>query len=366
MQTVLLILKKHLPTLLRLLPLLAFLVPMMLLYLLNPADSLLHPVDPTRDFTARESFELMWKGRTFQVFFVWLIALELILDWEKLQTCEIATLFSFRTLTVAIALLLPTIYMIVSNYAGLNTGIADFALQNNVHRWNLMPLAIEYLVYAIFYCLMVFLAFGLKGLKIFSVPLFFLVAVGALYAIDNSYPYGQFTLFQFLVPTTTTLAAGVLNFMGYNTTLTTQTDLLRGTLPLLTATDPNNPIRSATYAVAWPCAGVESLLIFTVVVLLFLKRMPISWKAKTGYFAIGAAVTYLINILRIVAIFIIGVNGQDVHSFHFYYGPLYSIAWIVAYPLIILGSQSLWCKLKKNKNTWALPMTPQPLQPNPA
>ena len=227
-----------------------------------------------------------------------------------------------------------------------------------------MPLAIEYLVYTAFYCLMVFLLLGFKGLKSFSVPLFFLVAVGALYAIDNIYPYGQFTLFQFLVPTTTALAAGILNFMGYTTTLTTETDAVRGTLPLLTAVDPTNPARSATFAVAWPCAGIESLLIFTVVVLLFLKRMNVSWKAKVGYFAVGAAVTYLINILRIVAIFLIGMNGQDVQPFHFYYGPLYSIAWIAAYPLIILMSQSIWRKLEKTNSA---PLTePQPLQPNPA
>ena len=363
MQSVLVTLKKHLPTLLRLSPLLAFLVPMLLLYLLNPVDSLLNPDNPSFPFTVRESFEVMWKGRTFQLFFVWLIALELILDWEKLQTHKINRLFSVRTLAFAVVLVLPTVYMFASNYAGLNNSLADFALQSNVHRWNLMPLAIEYLVYTAFYCLMVFLLLGFKGLKSFSVPLFFLVAVGALYAIDNSYPYGQFTLFQFLVPTTTALAAGILNLMGYTTILTTQTEAIQGTLPLLTATDPNNPIKSATFAVAWPCAGIESILIFTVVVLLFLKRMPVSWKAKVGYFAVGAAVIYLINILRIVAIFLIGIDGQDVQPFHFYYGPLYSIAWIVAYPLIILGSQSLWRKLK-NRRT--LPMGSQPPQPNPA
>jgi exosortase/archaeosortase family protein len=291
--------------------------------------------------------------------------LELILDWEKLQTYKINRLFSVRTVAFALALFLPTVYMFTSNYAGLNTSLADFALQSNVHRWNLIPLAIEYLVYATFYFIIVFLLLGFKGLKAFSVSLLFLVAVGALYAIDNIYPYGQFTLFQFLVPTTTALAAGILNLMGYTTILTTQTEAIQGTLPLLTATDPNNPIKSATFAVAWPCAGIESILIFTVVVLLFLKRMPVSWKAKVGYFAVGAAVIYLINILRIVAIFLIGIDGQDVQPFHFYYGPLYSIAWIATYPLIILGSQSLWHKLK-NKTRAASLMKPQPPQPNPA
>jgi len=346
MQKVLSILKEHTSTLLKLLPLLAFAVPLIWLYYLHPG-----------------SFELMWKGRTFQLFFIWLIALELILDWEKLQTTKITKLFSARTFAFIAALVLPTIYVWVSNYLGLNAAITDVARQSGVQWWDLMALAIEYLVFSIFYCLIVLLPFGAKGLRTFSVPLFFLIAVGLLYTIDNLYPYGQFTLFQFLVPTTTTLAAAVLNLMGYNTTLITQTDPLQGTLPLLTATDPNNPVRTATFAVAWPCAGIESLLIFTVVTLLFLKRMSISWKAKVGYFAVGAAVTYFINILRIVAIFLIGMNGQDITSFHFYYGPLYSIAWIVAYPLIILGSQSLWRRLK-NSRTCSTEL--QPLQPNPA
>jgi len=349
MQNILSILKKHANTLLRLLPLLAFAVPLLWLYYLHPA-----------------SFELMWKGRTFQLFFIWLIALELILDWENLQTSKITKPFSPRTAAFIAALALPTIYVWISNYLGLNAIITDAARQSGVQWWDLMALAIEYLVFALLYCLIVLLPFGVKGLKSFSVPLFFLLAVGALYTIDNLYPYGQFAPFQFLVPTTTTLAAAVLNLMGYNTTLTTQTDPIQGTLPLLTATDPNNPMRSATFAVAWPCAGIESLLIFTVVTLLFLKRMPISWKAKIGYFAIGAAVTYLINILRIVTIFTTGMNGQDVTPFHFYYGPLYSITWITAYPLIILGSQSLWRKLTKSKTSATLPREPQPPQPNPA
>jgi hypothetical protein len=44
------------------------------------------------------------------------------------------------------------------------------------------------------------------------------------------------------------------------------------------------------------------------------------------------------------------MNGEDVNLFHFYYGPLYSVAWIVSYPLIILGSQSLWHKVANRNN----------------
>lgn len=332
MQTILSILKEHADTLMKLLPLLAFAVPLFWLYFLDPG-----------------SFESMWKGRTFQLFFIWLIALELILDWENLQTNKINKPLSARSFAFTIALLLPTVYVVVSNYFGLNTVIADSARQSGVQWADSMPLSTEYLVFAVLFCLMVLLYFGKKGLMSFSVPAFFLGIVGTLYTIDNVYPYGQFAPFQLLVPTTATLAAKTLSLMGYNTSLIIKQDPSSGNMPNLTAWDPNNPSRSATFDIAWPCAGIESLLIFTVVVLLFLKRMPISWKAKIGYFAVGATVTYLINVMRIVTIFTIGMNGENVGLFHFFYGPLYSIAWIVSYPLIILGSQSLWHKITNKK-----------------
>ena len=342
MQSLLPFLKKHENALLKLLPLVAFALPLLWLYLLDEG-----------------SFELMWKGRTFQIFFVWLIVLELILGWESIQPTHTTKLFSAKTLAFIAALLLPTIYVILANYLGLNTAISEASRQSGVVWWDSMTLSTEYLVFTALFCIIVYLQFGKKGLKDFSVPAVFLCIVGALYTIDNVFPYWQFTPFQLLVPTAANLAASMLNLMGYQTSLNAA-----GTMPRLTATNPLNPMQTATFDIAWPCAGIESLLIFTVVVLLFLKRMQISWKAKLCYFAAGVAVTYSINILRIVTIFTIGMNEGDVQLFHFYYGPLYSITWIVSYPLVILGSQILWRKIAKKYAP--PPKKTQPLQPNPA
>ena len=342
MQSLLPFLKKHENALLKLLPLVAFALPLLWLYLLDAG-----------------SFELMWKGRTFQIFFVWLIVLELILGWESIQPTHTTKLFSAKTLAFIAALLLPTIYVILANYLGLNTAISEASRQSGVVWWDSMTLSTEYLVFTALFCIIVYLQFGKKGLKDFSVPAVFLCIVGVLYTIDNVFPYWQFTPFQLLVPTAANLAASMLNLMGYQTSLNAA-----GTMPRLTATNPLNPMQTATFDIAWPCAGIESLLIFTVVVLLFLKRMQISWKVKLCYFAAGVAVTYSINILRIVTIFTIGMNEGDVQLFHFYYGPLYSITWIVSYPLEILGSQILWRKIA-SKNAPPTKKS-QPPQPNPA
>jgi len=329
--------------LIKILPLAAFIAPMVLLFLLNP-------VDPFLKLSAQDSFQLMWKGRTFQLFFVWLVALELMLSWE---TIKLRISKHNRTLVLfyLIGFLLPSLYIIAENYFGFNNVIANWASQSEVAFFDSMPLAVEYLVFALFFCFITLSTFGRKGLKIFVLPALFVSLVGALYTIDNVFPYGQFTPFQLLVPTTALLASGVLGIIGYNTVSGTENGM-----PTLQA---SGSLGTAKFAIAWPCAGVESLLIFTAVTLLFLKRMPVSWKAKLGFFAFGAAITYLINVLRIAVIFTIGMqygaSSDQVQMFHFYYGPLYAMAWIVSYPLILLGSHWLWTRTRTPQPT---PLTP--------
>jgi thaumarchaeosortase len=313
----------------KLLPLFAFMVPLVLLYFLNPG-----------------SFELMWKGRTFQLFFIWLVALEFILSWEAIKI-EINKLNKVRTIGFALVLLLPTLYVVSENYFGLNAAVISWSFQSGIPFSESMPLAIEYLVFSLLFCLVVLISFGKKGLTGFVLPALFVGLVGVLYTIDNVFPYGQFTPFQLLVPTTASFAASILSLMGNTAVL--GTDVVTG-MPLLHVT---GPLGSAQFTIAWPCAGIESLLIFTAVALLFLKRMNVSWKAKVAFFALGAVVTYSINVLRIVTLFSLGmqfgVESQQVQAFHFYYGPLYAMAWIISYPLIILVGQGLRWKIKNRK-----------------
>jgi thaumarchaeosortase len=325
--------------LLKLLPLIAFAVPLVLLYFLNP-------MDPYLNLSAQNSFQSMWKGRTFQLFFIWLVAMEFILSWETIKI-ELCKYNKARVIVFALVLLLPTLYVLFENYFGLNGVIASWAFQSGVVFSGSMPLAIEYLVFSVLFCVIIFLSFGKRGLAGFALPAMFVGLVGVLYTIDNVFPYGQFTPFQLLVPTTATLAAGVLGLMGYTTMPGTDIATASPTLQAI------GPLGTAKFAIAWPCAGIESLLIFTAVALLFLKRMNISWKAKMGYFAFGAAITYFINVLRIVTLFTIAMtspplyeNSPQVQMFHFYYGPLFAMAWIISYPLIILVSRGLWQKIK--------------------
>jgi exosortase/archaeosortase family protein len=313
----------------KILPILAFLIPMVILYSLDPA-----------------SFEATWKGRTFYIFFVWLASLEIILSWETLVP-KVRKLASLRSAVFIATLLLPTIYVIVSSYGGLNAVIEEWAHANNVFYSNWMPLSMEYLAFAVLFALLIWSEYGFAGLKDSAISSLFLVTIGMVYTIDNLYPDASFTPFQALVPATSTLAASFLNWMGY------RTSFLRPVIPGAPLLQVQSGTVSTAMSIAWPCSGVESLLIYTVTILLFLRRSPITWRRRTAYFAIGAIVTYFINILRIATIFMIQLNTgggntltAEANAFHNYYGQLYSIIWIISYPLIIMGSQLLLSKVR--------------------
>jgi len=311
----------------KLLPVFSIIIPFLILYSLYP-----------------ESFEATWKGRTYYLFFLWLFLLEIILNWEELQTRKISDMKLARKIGLIISLLAPTVYVVVANFYELNHMIENLAEQNNILFAHEMPLSTEYLIFSVFFTLIILLEYGISGLKDFSISTIFLGIIGVIYTIDNIYPYGRFTPFQLFVPMTATLAAIVLNLMGYETRLSfISNHPTYGSMPYLAILDTQHP---TGFAIAWPCSGVESLLIYTVTILLFLKKSGIPWKHRVIYFIIGAIITYFINILRVVTVFVIAINGGDIGGFHEYYGPLYSISWIISYPLMIIGSRALWRKIR--------------------
>lgn len=338
----------------KLLPLLAFAVPLALLFFLNPAD-------PYLQVSPQASFSLMWKGRTFELFFVWLILLEFILNWDGFKS-RINLRKPPNAAAYAVALLLPTFYVVSEYYLGLNGAIANWSMHNGVTWFDTMPLSVEYLVFSVLFCSIALFYFGKKGFKDLALPGLFAGLVGTIYLIDNVFPYGEFTPFQIMVPTTATLAEKVLNWQGCVTSL-----FMQNGMPTLKAA---GPLGTTTFSIAWPCAGIESFLIFTAVVLVFLQQMHISWQAKAGYFAVGVVITYFINVFRIVTIFDIGMqygaDSSQVQSFHDYYGPLYSIIWIMCYPLIVFATQMLWRKIKPQVPSGAVESTkPQSARLNP-
>jgi thaumarchaeosortase len=298
----------------------AFIVPLIILYFLDAG-----------------SFDYLWKGRAPYFLFLWLLFLEAILGWKNLKE-ENTPFWTKRTVLAAVILLMPTLYAV-----GLSFGLSDAILElgkavgvpaGQFGEWYLTHswlFSLEYVLFAAFFVASIWLLYGVRGLKSFAVSSFFIWGVGIFYMIDTFYPYGTFTTLQSFVPVTVSGVSFILNLLGYGTqTFPGGTDGLG-----LIVTGAGGKTYQAI--VSWSCAGSHSLFLYSFMIMLFLRGTSISRTRKIIYVVAGAVGTFVVNIIRIVAILLAGVNSGAslAATFHEFYGEFFFIAWMFIYLTII-------------------------------
>jgi len=319
----------------------AFVVPLIILYVIDSG-----------------SFDYLWKGRAPYFLFLWLLFLEAILGWKKLKE-EHSTFWTKKTVLAAVILLLPTTYAVGLNF-GLNAGIVELGKAFGVpaeqfgewyltHSW---LFSFEHILFATFFVTSIWLLYGAGGLKTFAVSSFFIGGVGVFYMIDTFYPYGTFTILQSFVPVTVSGASSILNVLGYGT----QTFLGGADGLGLIVTGAGGKTYRAI--VSWSCAGSHSLFLYSFMIMLFLRGTSISGTRKIIYVVVGAAGTFFVNILRIVAILVAGVNSGAslATTFHEFYGEFFFIAWMFIYlSILYLLETRLIHKIHNKKQQHKIP-----------
>jgi exosortase/archaeosortase family protein len=289
-------------------------------------------------------FEETWKGRMFYLFFIWLFFIEFITNQDKILHKK-PTRRSAIIISIA-CLLIPTIYIIVVNVVpGATTLILDIGQRLGINepldRESLLtfhwPLSFEYVIFWLSFTLATTLAYGLLGLKNFSISISLLGVITAAYMINTLYP-SELSVHLLITFPTAALSAAVLSILGYTVYMNfPYVDLTRPgyPLPLLTI---RSGIKSYSAAVDWPCAGVHSLLLYVLIIFVFFKRSELSSFRKAIYFICGFFGTYFVNVLRVASILIIGLNSgyQAAQFFHDTYGELYFLTWMMSYILLII------------------------------
>ena len=290
-----------------------FLVPIVLLYIFVPL-----------------TFQVSWKGRVSYLIFLWLVLLEIFLSRHRLPKFNIIAKLrqaDVRFISGLIVLLTPTAFTLWQFLSGGEDMVILLGrlVGAPFPEWD-WPLAFESMLFAVCFVLSVWLLQSLIGLRRFKVSLFFLGAVATFFMADTFYHLGTVWFLQLLVPPIVSMAAFLLNILGYPTTTTLYAD---GYLLAIRKAGGDH----MNLLVYWPCAGVHSLTIYTIVFLLLFKNMMVSSKRKIAYLLVGAVGTFMANILRIVSIAIIGANTGPAASrlFHEYYGELFFVIWIVVY-----------------------------------
>jgi thaumarchaeosortase len=332
----------------------AFIAPLIILYLIDSG-----------------SFDYLWKGRAPYFLFLWLLFLEAILGWKNLKA-EHTTFWTKKTVLAAVILLLPTVYAAGLNF-GLHSGIVELGRAVGVpiingdtwyltHSW---PFSLEYVLFAMFFVAAIWLLYGVQGLKSFAVSSFFIGGVGVFYMIDTFYPYGTFTILQSFVPVTVSGATSILNFLGYGT------QTFPGGADGLGLIVTGAGEKSYRAIVSWSCAGSHSLFLYSFMIMLFLRGTSISQMRKIVYVVVGAVGTFFVNILRIVAILVAGVNGGAslATTFHEFYGEFFFITWMFIYLSVIflfetrfIGKTRGTQKLDQSPMDTAQPELPQRLE----
>jgi thaumarchaeosortase len=292
-------------------------------------------------------FDYTWKGRLFLLFFAWLLVLETSLNWDPpKETPELKPLINFRTIASIICAMIPLIYIISVNFLGLNQTVIDLgdAIRGEYWRTNFLgdlgyllgvgwPLVVEYFVFTVSFLATILFAYGKDGVKKFGISLALVAGIGGVYFMDIFFPYGVFKPLQLLSLPTAACAAMLLDILGYTFSLSFSPGAKA--MPII-----RTHTERGWYSVgiAWPCAGVHSMFLYTLIILLLFKKSSISRFRKLAYFILGAIGTYAVNILRILTYFnILVYQGLDeAQTFHDVYAELLFVTWILIYILLII------------------------------
>jgi len=319
----------------------SFFIPVILILFLDFLN-----IEAFDSFNQQFMFDLTWKGRMFYLFFMWLLLLESILDWEVIVEKQRTFQNRFRILLTCIFAAVPTLYVLSVNFFGLNQIILNLGQALQIRQGFInepWPLSVEYLVLISFFVFATWLAYGFAGLKSLSISLSLLAGIGVIYLVDTIWPYGTFKPMQLWAVPTAACATALMDLLGYDVIMAYSSLAFSpeyGSMPLMTVR-AHAELPISRY-IGWPCAGVHSLLLFTLITLVFFKKTTMQRDRKIIFFLIGAAGTYLTNIFRISSFFTISIYyGEKAgNAFHDSYGELYFIAWMLIYFAIIVAIQS--------------------------
>lgn len=292
-------------------------------------------------------FELTWKGRLFFLLFLWLIFIESVIDWKNILEKKPKNRYvMFLSLICA---LIPTAYVIAINFFGLDLTILKIGREafgirtgptNEPSDFLFLhwPLSCEYIISTIFFVTATIIAYGKKGLKFLSISFSLLGGIGVAYLFDTIYPFGLFKPLQEVALITAAATAALFDLLGY-------TVLLRFP-PVASIPDTGLlvylKVNSATVNIGWACAGVHSLLLYVLIILVFFKKSTIPAFRKLVYFIIGFVGTFFTNVLRIYSIIVIMISTHDQAAgmaFHDTYGEFYFLTWVSLYIIVIVCVQ---------------------------
>jgi thaumarchaeosortase len=201
-------------------------------------------------------------------------------------------------------------------------------------------MATDYAAFAIYLTALTAALFSKDAIRRVVTPFALSVGMMVFYTLDAFFPYDTLGPLQFwansIVGAVVSLARlFALSIYGYANHLT-----------IITLHHLQCPL-----VVYWPSVGVQSMLIYSVVMAVMAAKLQAPRRRKVIYAAIGIAGTILLNVLRIFAITYYGyayaTTCNQVNDFHNVIGEILLPIWILVFVASIIKIENRFAGLAR-------------------
>lgn len=193
---------------------------------------------------------------------------------------------------------------------------------------NSFLMATDFIADTIYIALLSIILFAASAIRRIVTPLLFGLGMLFFYLLDAFLPYGSIGPLQFwanFIVAGVALLAKVFGLPIY------------GFTNHLTIAGLHGYYRLVVY---WPSVGVQSILIYSVVMVVIAAKLQAPRIRKTIYAVVGVVVTVFLNVVRVFSIAYYGyayaTSGQQLDAFHNTVGEVLFLFWIVAYLFLII------------------------------
>jgi len=280
-----------------------------------------------------KSFILGWnEGRGGLLFAILFLLIEWYDSREELKLRHLSKrrMFLWFSALAGLSTYYGAVYMFqlqeaISNL-GKSLGISKEGLLSWTWLW-------EYVAFAAYLAAYVAALHGWSAVKKTVTPIVYCAGSALILLLDALFPYESLGALAGLVPFIVKAVVSLLWVSG----VTVVEDPLKAVKPPWVYVDGNrlflNGLKGmVVLEINWPCAGVLSMLIYSLVVAILMVKMEAPKRRKLIYLMVGAAGTFMVNVIRIFLITLAVVYSNiDLRVFHETVGEVLFVVWILIY-----------------------------------
>lgn len=201
----------------------------------------------------------------------------------------------------------------------------------------------EYVVFAAFIIGLIAVLHNRGAVKKVITPIIYCIGSALILLIDALFPYESLGFLAGIVPFIVKVVVSMLWISGVSVI---DNPLGRFKPPWVYVEENFLFLRGfkglVVLEINWPCAGILSMLIYILVVVILMVKMDAPRKRKLIYLIVGAIGTFMVNIIRIFLITIAVVYSNiDLRVFHETVGEVLFVIWIVIYLMATLSIEKI-------------------------